>query len=446
MARKFFGTDGIRGRVGEYPITAEFMLKLGWATGRVLGGRQATRVVIGKDTRISGYMFESALEAGLSAAGIDIRLLGPMPTPGIAYLTRTLHACAGIVISASHNPYQDNGIKFFSAHGTKLADDVEAAIETELDKPMQTVDSSRLGKAERVEDARGRYIEFCKSTVPSVLSFKGLKIVLDCANGATYHVAPAVFDELGAEVVTIGTEPDGLNINAGCGSTRPARLQEEVLQRGADLGLALDGDGDRVVMVDHTGALVDGDELLFIIAQSRQESGALEGPVVGTLMTNLGLEHALAARGIGFHRARVGDRYVMEMLQQMAGMLGGESSGHIICLDRTTTGDGIVSALQVIAPMVQKGLSLHELKQGMTKYPQHMINVPLRERVDLDDCAPVQAAVRAVESRLNGRGRVLLRPSGTEPLIRVMVEGEDDRLVEEQAAELAAIVERSLCA
>ncbi len=444
MARKYFGTDGIRGRVGEFPINAEFMLKLGWATGRVLGRQEATRVVIGKDTRISGYMFESALEAGLSAAGIDIRLLGPMPTPGIAYLTRTLHACAGIVISASHNPYQDNGIKFFSAQGTKLADEVEAAIEAELDRPMQTVDSSRLGKAERVEDARGRYIEFCKSTVPSSLSLKDLKIVLDCANGATYHVAPSVLDELGARVSTIGTEPDGLNINEGCGSTQPRNLQAEVLRQGADLGIALDGDGDRVIMVDHKGEVVDGDELLFIIAQSRQQSGMLPGPVVGTLMTNLGLEHALASLGIGFHRASVGDRYVMEMLGEKGGVLGGESSGHIICLDRTTTGDGIVSALQVLAPMVQKGVSLNELKQGMTKYPQHMINVPVERRVDLDDCPPVQDAVREVESVLDGRGRVLLRPSGTEPLIRVMVEGEDGRLVKEQASALAAVVEQAL--
>ncbi len=444
MARKYFGTDGIRGRVGEFPINAEFMLKLGWATGRVLGERCSTRVVIGKDTRISGYMFESALEAGLSAAGIDIRLLGPMPTPGIAYLTRTLHACAGIVISASHNPYHDNGIKFFSARGTKLPDEVEAAIEEELDKPMQTVDSAHLGKAERVEDARGRYIEFCKSTVPPAFNLQGLRIVLDCANGATYHVAPSVFDELGARVSTIGTEPDGLNINAGCGSTQPRRLQEEVLRLGADLGIALDGDGDRVIMVDHKGELVDGDELLFIIARSRQESGMLRGPVVGTLMSNLGLEHALAAQGIGFHRARVGDRYVMEMLGENGGVLGGESSGHIICLDRTTTGDGIVSALQVLAAMVQQQAGLHELKQGMTKYPQHMINVPVTRRADLDGCAEVQQAVREAEAALDGRGRVLLRPSGTEPLIRVMVEGEDGALVVEQARALAAVVEQVL--
>ena len=442
MARKYFGTDGIRGRVGEYPINAEFMLKLGWATGRVLGNGHGSRVVIGKDTRISGYMFESVLEAGLSSAGIDIRLLGPMPTPAIAYLTRTLHACAGIVISASHNAYHDNGIKFFSEAGTKLPDDVEAAIEAELDKPMKTVDSSKLGKAERMEDARGRYIEFCKSTVPAVLSLKGLRIVVDCANGATYYVAPSVLDELGAEVIAIGVDPDGLNINAGCGSTNPRKLVEEVLKQKADLGIAFDGDGDRVVMVDHTGEIVDGDELLYIIANSRKETGALHGPVVGTLMSNLGLEHALSGAGIDFQRASVGDRFVMEMLKSNGGMLGGESSGHIMCLDRTTTGDGLVSALQVLASLVQKGVSLNALKSGMKKYPQRMVNVPIRQRIDLEKCAPVQDAVRDVEARMNGRGRVLLRPSGTEPLIRVMVEGEDAALVHEQVDVLVSVVEQ----
>ncbi|HHH44159.1 MAG TPA: phosphoglucosamine mutase [Gammaproteobacteria bacterium] len=444
MARKYFGTDGIRGRVGEHPIDAEFMLKLGWATGQVLGSGASTRVVIGKDTRISGYMFESALEAGLSASGVDIRLLGPMPTPAIAYLTRTLHACAGIVISASHNPHHDNGIKFFSAQGTKLPDEVEAAIEEELDRPMVTVSSERLGKAERMDDARGRYIEFCKSTIPSRISLGGLKVVIDCANGATYHVAPSVLVEMGADVVAINVEPDGLNINANCGSTNPGLLRERVLEEGADLGIALDGDGDRVIMVDHRGELVDGDELLFIIALSRQENNQLFGPVIGTLMTNLGMEHALQARNIAFERARVGDRYVMELLQKHEGVLGGESSGHIICLDRTSTGDGMVSALQVLATMVQKQVSLHELKQGMTKYPQLMINVPLARRIDIDGCEPVQSAVREVEARLNGKGRVLLRPSGTEPLIRVMVEGEDHALVDEQARYLAAVVEQAV--
>jgi phosphoglucosamine mutase len=440
VSKKYFGTDGIRGRVGEYPVTADFMLKLGWAAGRVLGGSGGDRVIIGKDTRISGYMFESALEAGLSAAGVDVRLLGPMPTPAIAYLTRTLHACAGIVISASHNAYADNGIKFFSSEGTKLPDDVEHAIEAELDKAMVTVDSSRLGKAERVPDAGGRYIEFCKSTIPLTLSLKGLKIVVDCANGATYQVAPSVFDELGAEVVAIGVEPDGLNINQDCGSTQPELLREIVLDHQADLGIALDGDGDRVMMIDHKGNLVDGDELLFIIALSRQKEGTLNGGVVGTLMSNLGLEHALQSRDIAFSRAKVGDRYVLELLKQNSSMIGGESSGHIICLDRTTTGDGIVSALQVLAAMVKSGKTLHELKAGMNKYPQRMINVPVTRKVDLDSFPVVQDAVRSAEQRLAGRGRVLLRPSGTEPLVRVMVEGEDAEQVNEEADNLASIV------
>ncbi len=444
MTRKYFGTDGIRGRVGEQPINAEFMLKLGWAAGGVLGQAGCGRVVIGKDTRISGYMFESALEAGLSAAGVDIRLLGPMPTPAIAYLTRTLHACAGIVISASHNPHYDNGIKFFSAEGTKLPDEVERAIEAELDKPMVTVPSERLGKAERVEDARGRYIEYCKSTFPGRLNLRGLKIVVDCANGATYQVAPSVLDELGADVVSIGVHPDGLNINEDCGSTSPESLCTRVLKEKADLGIALDGDGDRVLMVDHRGELVDGDELLYVIARARNSNGKLSGPVVGTLMSNLGLELALKDIGIAFMRANVGDRYVMEMLQANDGIIGGESSGHIICLDRTTTGDGIVSALQVLAAMVQSGDSLHNLKQGMSKFPQIMINVPLEQRIDIATSQPIQQAVQEAEACLNGRGRVLLRPSGTEPLIRVMVEGEDEGLVREQAEHLAAVVTRAV--
>jgi phosphoglucosamine mutase len=442
VARKYFGTDGIRGRVGDFPINAEFMLRLGWALGRVMGAGAATRVVIGKDTRISGYMFESALEAGLSAAGVDIRLLGPMPTPGIAYLTRTLHACAGVVISASHNPYYDNGIKFFSAEGSKLPDEIEEAIEAELTKPMVTVSPDRLGKAERVEDARGRYIEYCKSTIPAKVDLRGLKIVVDCANGASYYVAPSVFTELGAEVVSIGVHPDGLNINEKCGSTYPERLRQEVLTQAADLGIALDGDGDRVVMVDHKGEILDGDELLYIIARSRQASGKLVGPVVGTLMSNLGLEHALHDLGIPFRRASVGDRFVMELLKECGGIIGGESSGHLICLDRTSTGDGVISALQVLRPLIEEGISLHELKQGMRKYPQHMINVTLSERIDIGASKPVQAAIRDAESTLGEKGRVLLRSSGTEPLIRVMVEGEDEGLVIEQARKLATVVEQ----
>jgi phosphoglucosamine mutase len=440
VSKKFFGTDGIRGRVGEYPITAEFMLKLGWAAGRVLGTRRNTRVIIGKDTRISGYMFESALEAGLSAAGVDILLLGPMPTPAVAYLTRTLHACAGIVISASHNAYADNGIKFFSRDGAKLPDEVELEIEAEIDKPMTTVESNRLGKAKRVNDAEGRYIEFCKSTIPLSLSPRGLKVVVDCAHGATYAVAPSVFEELGADVVAIGVEPDGLNINQECGSTYPQRLQKTVLEHQADVGIALDGDGDRVIMVDHRGELVDGDELLYIIAVSRLQGGALGGSVVGTLMSNLGLEHALLSHNITFERANVGDRYVLERLNQTSSLLGGESSGHIICLDRTTTGDGIVSALQVLAAMVKSGKSLYELKTGMKKYPQRMINVPVSGKVDLEKAAAVQQAVRSAEQRMAGRGRVLLRPSGTEPVVRVMVEGEDEQQVREEAEQLALVV------
>ena len=444
MTKKYFGTDGIRGRVGEHPINAEFMLKLGWAAGRVLGNGTGSRVVIGKDTRISGYMFESALEAGLSAAGVDIRLLGPMPTPAIAYLTRTLHACAGIVISASHNPHYDNGIKFFSAEGNKLGDDVERAIEVELDKPMVTAASEHLGKAERVEDAQGRYIEFCKSTIPMSLSLRGLKIVVDCANGATYNVAPLVFDELGAEIISIGASPDGLNINEDCGSTKPELLQAEVVKHGADLGIALDGDGDRLMMVDHKGELLDGDELLFIIAASRKQVNQLRGPVIGTLMSNLGLEHALRDLDIPFERANVGDRYVLALLKEHGGVVGGESSGHIICLDRTSTGDGIISALQVLAPIVQQEVSLHELKQRMHKYPQLMINVPLEHPIDVSTDKGVQEAVQTAESILDGKGRVLLRPSGTEPLIRVMVEGEDEQLVHDQARKIADAVEQSV--
>lgn len=450
MQRKYFGTDGIRGRVGEGVITPTFVLKLGWAVGRVLASGHTrsgkSRVVIGKDTRISGYMFESALEAGLSAAGVDILLLGPMPTPGIAYLTRTLHAKAGIVISASHNPFYDNGIKFFSAEGTKLSDDVELAIEAELDKEMGCVDSAKLGKAERVEDAAGRYIEFCKSTVPMHLSLSDLKIVVDCAHGATYHIAPSVFEELGATVIEIGTKPNGLNINESCGSTSPDLLQQTVLKEGADVGIALDGDGDRVVMVDHKGELIDGDELLYIIAEARLREEKQNGTVVGTVMSNLGLEKALKRLGIDFQRAKVGDRHVMELLKAGGWTLGGEGSGHIICLDRTSTGDGIVSALQVLHASISSGKSIYELKSGMQKFPQQLINVRISGMVDLEQSIVIKDAVKSAENQLSDRGRILLRPSGTEPLIRVMVEGEDATEVEQVAMQLARIVEEEYAA
>ncbi len=442
--RKYFGTDGIRGRVGEHPVTPDFMLKLGWAAGVVLASGNGGRVLIGKDTRISGYMFESALQAGLSAAGVDIHLLGPMPTPGIAYLTRTLHMDAGIVISASHNPYYDNGIKFFSSAGTKLDDELENAIEEYLERPMTTVDSSHLGKAQRVADAAGRYIEFCKASVPNGLDLRGMKIVVDCANGATYHITPQVFHELGAEVVETGTSPDGLNINQGCGSTSPEALAGTVVREQADVGVALDGDGDRVIMVDAQGQVVDGDELLFIIARARHARGELPGKVIGTQMSNLGLEHALAALGIGFERARVGDRYVMERLHANGSVIGGEGSGHIICLDRTTTGDGTIAALQVLAAMRETGEPLHELKSGMRKYPQILINVPAAQQLDLDGHADIQAVVSEAEQQLDGQGRVLLRPSGTEPLVRVMVEGRDSRLVESLARRIADAVQTAL--
>ncbi len=441
--RKYFGTDGIRGTVGEHPITPDFVMKLGWAAGRVLSahapGRQ--KVLIGKDTRISGYMFESALEAGLSAAGIDIHLLGPMPTPGIAYLTRTFHAQAGIVISASHNPFDDNGIKFFSHAGTKLPDQIELEIEAELDRPMATVASRELGKARRVEDAAGRYIEFCKGTIRSSMNLDGLKVVVDCANGATYHIAPAVFSELGAQVITLGNAPDGFNINHECGATDPSALQAAVLRHGADVGIALDGDGDRLIMVDAKGQLVDGDELTFIIARRRQQTGALRGSVVGTQMSNLGLEQAIRTIGLGFERVKVGDRYILERLREGGWSLGGESSGHIICLDLTTTGDGIISALQVLEAMIGGERSLHELKSGMQKCPQTLINVRMEKKVDVMALPDVQRAVAQAEARLANSGRVLLRPSGTEPVIRVMVEGRDSTLVEELANDIAHKVE-----
>ncbi|MET0106597.1 MAG: phosphoglucosamine mutase [Sedimenticola sp.] len=442
LERKYFGTDGIRGRVGEGKITPEFILKLGWAAGRVLGGEKGGKVLIGKDTRISGYLFESALEAGLVAAGVDIHLLGPMPTPGIAYLTRTLHADAGIVISASHNPHYDNGIKFFSSDGKKLPDEVELAIEQELDKSMTTVESEKLGRAFRVEDAAGRYIEFCKSTIPWTMNFRGMRIVIDCANGATYHIAPHVFSELGAEVITIGAEPDGLNINAGVGSTHVSALQGAVSMHRADLGIAFDGDGDRLIMVDSDGRVLDGDDILYIIAQSRMNTGGLQGSIVGTHMTNLGLEVALKKLGIGLERTDVGDRYIMERLVEKALVLGGEPSGHIICLDRTTTGDGIVSALQVLAEVHKSGESLHDLCAGLEKFPQLLRNVGLGASSARDVMASpkLQEAVRQVEAELADDGRVLLRPSGTEPLIRVMIEGRDGEQVRELTSRLEQVV------
>ncbi len=437
--RKYFGTDGVRGRVGSALINAEFVLKLGWAVGRVLARAGDSKVLIGKDTRISGYMLESALEAGLSAAGVDSHLLGPMPTPAIAYLTRTLRAQAGIVISASHNPYHDNGIKFFSAAGTKLPEAMENAIEEQLQQPFSTVDSALLGKAARVDDAPGRYIEFCKSTIPARMRLKGLKIVIDCANGATYNIAPSVFRELGAEVVEIAVKPDGFNINAGCGSTNPENIRKVVLAEKADVGISLDGDGDRVIMIDEKGDIVDGDELLYVIAQDAQQQGRLHGGVVGTVMSNYGLEMALRDMQIEFVRTNVGDRYILAELEKRNWFLGGESSGHIIPLDATTTGDGIVAALHVLVAMFSSQSSLHELKRGMSKLPQHMINVPWQNDISLQHPAIMQA-VEAAETQLNGRGRVLLRPSGTEPVVRVMVEGEDQKQVLVVAKELAEVV------
>lgn len=444
MAKAYFGTDGIRGEVGQFPITPDFMLRLGWAAGCVFAREGRSKIVIGKDTRISGYMFESALEAGLSAAGVDVMLTGPMPTPAIAYLTRTFRADAGIVISASHNPFQDNGIKFFSAAGTKLPDAVELAIEEQLQGEVRCVDSSALGKAWRIDDAAGRYIEFCKGTISGHLSLRGMKVVLDCANGATYHVAPNVFEELGADVLEIASSPDGLNINEGCGATDVTKLQKVVVAEQADLGIALDGDGDRLIMVDGQGQVVDGDEILYIIANALKSQGQLAGGVVGTLMSNFGLEQAFNQADIPFVRARVGDRYVMEQLAARGWMLGGESSGHIVCGHLTTTGDGIIAALQVLKAMSDTGLSLAELRQGMRKLPQVMINVRIAKRISLAGNETVEAAVKRVEQVLAGRGRVLLRPSGTEPLIRVMVEGEDANLVGTLCRSLAEDVEKAL--
>lgn len=442
--RKYFGTDGIRGRVGEFPITPEFMLRLGWAAGQAFKrDGQRNSVLIGKDTRLSGYMFESALEAGLSAAGVDVKLLGPMPTPAIAYLTRTFRASAGIVISASHNPHHDNGIKFFSPAGTKLDDALETEIEKWLDKPIEVCGSKELGKAFRVDDAPGRYVEFCKSTVPNEFSLEGLHIVLDCAHGATYHVAPKVFRELGAKISVVGGEPDGLNINLNVGSTHMESLSKAVLEKQADLGIAFDGDGDRVLMVDRDGSEVDGDELLYVIAAQRHAAGTLKGGVVGTLMTNLGVELALREQGIDFERAKVGDRYVMERLIDRGWLLGGEGSGHMVIRDCTSTGDGIVSALQVLLAIRRAGSSLADLRQGMSKLPQKMINVRVDQRFDPLGRDDIVRAVESAEARLGGGGRVLLRASGTEPLIRVMTEGQDETQIVKIAEELAVVVENS---
>ncbi len=444
MARKYFGTDGVRGLVGQFPITPEFVLKLGWAAGKVFAGHGANRVLIGKDTRLSGYMFESALEAGLSAAGVDAWLLGPMPTPAIAYLTRTFNASAGIVISASHNPYYDNGIKFFSAQGTKLPDSIELAIEDMLDKEMDIADPAKFGRARRIDDAAGRYIEYCKATVRPHLDLSGMHIVIDGAHGATYHVGPDVFRELGARVEAIGVSPDGLNINKDVGSTHPAALKAMVLEKGADLGIAFDGDGDRVLMVDHAGNEVDGDELLCIIARYRHSQGELAGGVVGTVMSNLGLEKAMEGSGIPFVRSKVGDRYVNEQLLAKGWQLGGESSGHLICRHVSTTGDGIVAALQVLRVMAGTGRSLADLCGDMIKYPQTMINVRMAERVDPEANGVISQAVEQTEADMAGRGRVLLRTSGTEPVIRVMIEGDDASEVSERCRALADVVEAEL--
>ena len=446
MTTKYFGTDGIRGRVGEPPITAEFTLKLGWAVGTVLSERQAGRcaVVIGKDTRISGYLFESALEAGLAAAGADVILLGPMPTPAVAHLTRSLGGAAGIVISASHNPFEDNGIKFFAGNGRKLPDDLQQRIEQQLEQPMTHVPPEKLGKARRLDDASGRYIEYCKGTVTFGTRLDGLKLVIDCANGATYRIAPEVFRELGAEVVTIHDEPNGTNINKDCGSTHPESMCRVVVEQQADLGIAFDGDGDRVLMADHQGELVDGDQILFALANARQQQNQLQGGVVGTVMSNFGLEEAFRSKQINFERAKVGDRYVHERLEANGWMLGGEASGHILCLDRATTGCGIVSALQMLEVIANSRQSLASLVAGMQRYPQIMINVPLGSdlRQGFNENPEVQAAVASTERQLNGFGRVVLRPSGTEPVVRVMVEGKDEQQVQQLARSLAEVVQQ----
>jgi phosphoglucosamine mutase len=444
VSRKYFGTDGIRGRVGEFPITPEFVMRLGYAAGKVLvaadwhlGQDERPGVLIGKDTRISGYMLEASLQAGLIAAGVDVYLAGPSPTPAVAYLTRALRLQAGVVISASHNPFEDNGIKFFSGDGSKLPDQTENAIEAELEHPIATMPSARLGRAKRVDDARGRYIEFCKSSFPYELDLRGLKLVVDCAHGAAYHIAREVFHELGADVVTIGAAPDGLNINEGYGATAPAKLCSSVREHHADLGVALDGDGDRLIMADADGTLYDGDQLMYIIARHRHAEGKLKGGVAGTLMTNLAFEHAMRDMGIPFARAKVGDRYVMELLQKEGWQLGGENSGHIICLDRHTTGDGIISALQVLHALCASRQTLKQATAGLTMYPQVLLNVRVDRGVDYVAHPSIRAAVSAAEAALAGKGRVLLRPSGTEPLLRVMVEGEDAVAVKHWAEAIA---------
>jgi phosphoglucosamine mutase len=448
MTRKYFGTDGVRGKVGDEPITPDLVMRLGYAAGKVLAGIrrkgvERPAVLIGKDTRISGYMLESALEAGLSAAGVDVLLVGPMPTPAVAYLTRALRLSAGIVISASHNPYDDNGIKFFSGDGFKLPDATESAIERELARPLKCMASLRLGKARRLDDAAGRYVEFCKSTFPPQLHLRGMRIVIDCAHGAAYHIAPHVFHELGADVETVGVAPDGFNINERVGATSPQALQAAVKRHKADLGIALDGDGDRLVMVDGAGALYDGDQLLYVIARHRKQKGELAGGVVGTQMTNLALEHALARLKVPFARARVGDRYVLEMLLQRRWQLGGENSGHIVCLDKHTTGDGIVSALQVLRALAESGTTLAKVAGALTLYPQVLVNVSTKKLRDPLSNPDVKRAVRQVEAALDGGGRVLLRPSGTEPVIRVMVEGRDGAKVRRWAEHIAAAVSRA---
>lgn len=437
MKKKYFGTDGIRGKVGQFPITPDFVLKLGWAAGQVLRGQKQNRVVIGKDTRLSGYMFESALEAGLSSAGVDIFLLGPMPTASVAYLTRTFHANAGIVISASHNPYEDNGIKFFSSEGRKLPDEVELAIEAALEEPFVIVPSEQLGKAKRIDDAPGRYIEFCKSTFSHAMDLSTFKIVLDCAHGAAYQVAALVFTELGAKIYEIASKPDGFNINKACGAVHPEFLQKKVLAYKADLGIALDGDGDRVILVDHCGEIVEGDEILFILSQYFKPQG-----VVGTLMSNLGLEKAVQSQGIEFVRTPVGDRYIIEALEKRNWNLGGEGSGHIICREYSSTGDGIIAALQVLRAVLAAGLDLHTLKNKMYKFPQCLINVQLNKKIDLTESV-FQEAVQQIEKKLQSRGRVLLRHSGTESVIRVMVEGEDKAEIKDYAQSLAEVIKNA---
>ena len=445
MSRKYFGTDGIRGRVGDAPVTPDFMLKLGWATGKVFASEDGTKptVVIGKDTRVSGYMLESALQAGLVAAGANVKLLGPLPTPGIALLTRTQKADAGIVISASHNPYFDNGIKFFNGQGSKLSDELELQIEAMIDSPMETVDSEQLGKASRIVDAAGRYVEYCKSTFPDELSLKGMKLVIDCAHGATYHIAPAVFEELGATTTVIGATPDGYNINDGVGSTEPAALQVKVVEEGADIGIAFDGDGDRLQMVNAKGQLLTGDDVLYVLAMHRLANGDSDAGIVGTLMTNMGLELALEAGGLRLARAKVGDRYVKELMVAEGWSLGGESSGHIICGDLSTTGDGVIAALQVLAAVRASGKSLEALASGFNPLPQVLVNVRITKGFDLTAHPAIAEACRRVESELEGRGRLLLRPSGTEPVIRVMVEGDETVAIDALAGEVADAIRQA---